>query len=354
MRWVFVLSGLLFLAFFVVFPSFSVEAAIYWHFTIQAQGDDGEEEWLWVTLREVPKKTYHAQIHQKVLSLGGKGLSGARLIQVRAKAWRKAYRTEESFPCDTYLPKFGKRIKYWQESWSNWVFCQGQIIPPSAEEKALHFSPYFELSPMRAHDVQKILNRERRFLTITELPGEEVKGRFNIYAIEYLDPLMHYEDTCRSKKWAKHYRPILLRLDLHSGYREIGLGFATVEVFDHLILTYSLYRSHSPEHRFFGKRVANFGSIQEFYISQELAFEETLLGEEETESGNETIGFPEENAETEMDEEIIAFTEEETSEEVMTFTPEEIDLAEEEGVEVIRREGETPEDVMVFTEEDTR
>ncbi len=90
----------------------------------------------------------------------------------------------------------------------------------------------------------------------------------------------------------EHYRPILLRLDLHSGYREIGRGFATVEVFDHLILTYSLYRSHSPEHRFFGKRVANFGSIQEFYISQELAFEETLLGEEETERPTLIFSFP--------------------------------------------------------------
>jgi len=332
------------------------EATIYWHFTLQAQGDGGEEEWLWVTLREVPKKTYHAQIQKKVLSLGGKGLSGARLVQVRAKAWRKAYRHEEGLRCDTYLPKFGRHIQYWQEGWSRWVFCEGQVLPPSAEERALRSSGYFQLGLLRGSDVQKIINRQRKFLVVEELPGEELKGSFNIYPVEYLDPLTHYEDTCREKRWAKHYRSLFMHFSANSlwgGYRDVGLGFAKVQVFDDLVITYSLYRSRSPKHRFFGKRIANFGQIQEIYILEELTSEEILLGEEAAENGGETMVFTEEETETQPDEEVMTFTEEETEmesdEETMTFTPEEIDLLQEEGVEV-----KTSDEVMVFTEEETQ
>ncbi len=349
----------------LVFPSSKVEATIYWHFTLQAQGDDGAEEWLWVTLREVPKKIYHAQTHKKVLGLGGKGLSGDRLIQVRAKAWRKAYRHEEGFRCDTYLPKFGRRLTYWQESWSQWVFCEGQVLPPGAEERALGFSGYFQLGLLRGSGVQRIINRQRKFLAVEELPGEELKGRFNIYPLEYLDPLTHYEDTCREKRLARHYRSLFMHFSANSlqdGYRGVGLGFAKTQVFDDLVITYSLYRSRSPQHRFFGKRIANFGQVQEIHILEELTFEETLLGEEATESGEETedqsdedvMSFTEEETEIASDEEIMAFTEEETTEETMAFTPEEIDLLQEEGVEVIQREESASEDVMVFTEEETR
>ena len=373
---------------FLAFPSFKAEGAIYWHFTLQAQ-QDGTEEWLWVTLREVPKKVYFERIHQRVQSLGGKGLSGARLIQVRACAWRRAYRNEEDFRCDTYLPKFGKRIRYWQESWSRWVFCEGQVLPPSTEEKALGVPGYFQLGLMRSSEVQKIIHRQGRFLAIEELPGKELKGRFNIYPLEYLNPLVHYEDTCRKRKWAKHYQSLFMDSALDSfrdGFRGVGLGFATVRVFDDLVLTYSLYRSHSPQHRFFGKRIANLDRVQDIFIMEELAHEEILLDEEETESAEETMVFSEEDTETgvgeetmtfteeevgaeseeevmvftpeEVGEEVMTFTEEEieaeSGEEVMTFTPEEIDLSQEEGIEVTWRGEETSADTMVFTEEEAR
>ena len=93
-------------------------------------------------------------------------------------------------------------------------------------------------------------------------------------------------------------------------------------------------------------------------ILEEEAFEEALLGEGETESGEEVMVFNPEEAGAESDEEIMTFTEEEveaaSNEEVMTFTPEEIDLSQEEGVGVTWREEETPNDVMVFTEEETQ
>jgi hypothetical protein len=351
--------------------NFKAEGAIYWHFTLQAQ-KDGAEEWLWVTLKEVPKKVYFGRIQQKVQSLGGKGLSGARLVQIRALAWRRDFHNEEGYRCDTYLPEFGKHIKYWQESWSHWVFCEGQVLLPGTPDS----SEYFQLGLMRSSDVQRIINRQGRFLTIEELPGEELKDRFNIYPLEYQDPLTHYEDTCRRKKYAKHYRSLFMHFtanSLQDGYRDVGLGFATVRCFDDLIITYSLYRSRSPKHRFFGKRIANFDQVQDIFITEELAAEEALLGEEEEAAATdheETMTFTEEEVAAESEEEVMVFTEEETgeevmtfteeeietgsSEEVMTFTPEEIDLSREEGIEITQRSAETSEEVVVFTEEETR
>ena len=124
---------------------------------------------------------------------------------------------------------------------------------------------------MRSSKASKILVRQGKFLDLNESPGEELKGAFNLYPLEYQDPLVHYEDTCRRKKWAKHYRSLFAQFSsnsLQDGYRGIGFGFAKVRVFDNTVVTYSLYRSHSPQHRFYGKKIANFEGYETSLFSK--------------------------------------------------------------------------------------
>jgi len=353
MRWI--LIFLFFIGIFlVVLPVSKAEGAIYWHFTFQAQKDQ-EEEWLWVTFKEVPKSTAFQSIEQKVKSMGGKGIQGALLVQTRAKAWRGAFRSEEGIRCDTYIPSYGRDIKYWNASWSNWVFCDGQVFPLSGEEKErLGFPGYFNIGLKRSSDVSKILAQERRFLDISESPGEKLKGSFNLYSMEYQDPLVHYEDTCRDKKWAKHFRSLFMNSYFNSlrfAYLEVGKGFSIAQIFEDTVITYSLYRSHSPQHRFFGRKITNFNQVRENEILNLEEIGEILVGDP-FKSSEEIMVFTLEEVETEVnEEEMMVFTEEETNEygeEDMVFTPEEIDLLEEEGLEVIQDE----EAVMDFTEEE--
>jgi hypothetical protein len=98
----------------------------------------------------------------------------------------------------------------------------------------------------------------------------------------------------------------------------------------------------------FGKRIANFDQVQDIFITEELAAEEALLGEEEEAAATdheETMTFTEEEVAAESEEEVMVFTEEETGEEVMTFTEEEIETGSSEEVMTF-----TPEEIDLGTE----
>jgi hypothetical protein len=184
----------------------------YWHFTIKATVvPDRAEEWAWVTFVEMSKEDALPETAEKVRQLGG-ALTGTKLGQVRAAAWRSGFSYARDRRCDDRPSKI--EIS-WTSSSSDQVLAHCQLKPAQAAGELFGFKLGFCATRARVlmedGQTRGLADLSNLIVGPIDLGGgqrEEMRGKFTTHAINYEDDLTHYK-FC-GKSWAEQFDSLLL------------------------------------------------------------------------------------------------------------------------------------------------
>lgn len=177
----------------------------YYHITIKAflePHDPNVAEWAWVTLVEIPKNRAYPRESALAERHGG-SLRGSVLALVRAEAWRSGHSYTLDKRCKD---RPAEMVKSWSESWSDGVYAQGGHDNPN-NMKEINFG--FTTRPILRENGRWFDPRSRAYViagppVVSGSPAVKMKGSYVLRAVNYQDPLLHYEFCGR--RWVKQYR----------------------------------------------------------------------------------------------------------------------------------------------------
>ncbi len=208
------------LALLLVLPASATYSATYYHVTIKAfldPHDNSAVEWAWVTLVEIPKGRAYPREAALAQSHGG-SLRGSVLALVRGEAWRSSHSYSLSKRCKG---RPAEMVKSWGESWGDGVYAQGgHDNPNNMNEINFGFT------------IRRILRENERWFdpmsrsyvvagppVVDGSPSEEIKGSYKLRAVNYQDPLLHYE-FC-GKRWVKQYLSPIRHFHIHEEFDDV-------------------------------------------------------------------------------------------------------------------------------------
>lgn len=188
---------------------------IYWHFVFKAfvhMPDRSAVEWAWVTMVELPREKAFPQEADTVSRYGGT-LKGTVLAFVRGAAWRSSHRYELDDRCHN---RPAKKTIYWEESWSDSVFCTGQLYEPEPYRDGTGRATLGPEKFSFGFTNRKILREDGRWEDLKNHPqvfvgainveghsGERTKGHFYLQSVNYPDNMEHHK-SC-GKSWVEQY-----------------------------------------------------------------------------------------------------------------------------------------------------
>ncbi len=227
-----------------------VSAKTYYHVTIKAflePHNPNVAEWAWVTLVEIPKS--QAYPREAVLAeRHGGSLRGSVLGLVRAEAWRSSHSYSLDKRCKD---RPAEMVKSWEESWGDGVYAQGGHDNPNNMNE-INFG--FTTRPIFLENGSRFDPMSRYYVIagpprVGGSPSEEMKGSYKLKAVNYQDPLLHYEFCGR--RWVKQYRSAISHFHIHEefepGENEI-FGQKPFGPQDRNNFVYLITRSSSREH----------------------------------------------------------------------------------------------------------
>ena len=232
-----------------------VSAKTYYHVTVKAfldPHDNSAVEWAWVTLVEIPKSLAYPREAALAQSHGG-SLRGTVLGLVRAEAWRSSHSYTMDKRCKD---RPSEMVKSWGESWGDGVYAQGGHDNPNNMNE-INFG--FTSRPIFLENGRKFDPKNRAYVVagppvVEGSPSEEIRGSFSLRAVNYLDPLKHYE-FC-GKRWVKQYRSPIGHFHIHEEFDDVPDPVLHNTIFgqkrfgprDENNFVYQIFRSSSREH----------------------------------------------------------------------------------------------------------
>jgi len=232
-----------------------VSAKTYYHVTVKAfldPHDNSAVEWAWVTLVEIPKSLAYPREAALAQSHGG-SLRGTVLGLVRAEAWRSSHSYTMDKRCKD---RPSEMVKSWGESWGDGVYAQGGHDNPNNMNE-INFG--FTSRAIFLENGRKFDPKNRAYVVagppvVEGSPSEEIRGSFSLRAVNYLDPLKHYE-FC-GKRWVKQYRSPIGHFHIHEEFDDVPDPVLHNTIFgqkrfgprDENNFVYQIFRSSTREH----------------------------------------------------------------------------------------------------------
>ncbi len=234
----------------LMLPATAVFAKTYYHITIKAflePHDPNIAEWVWVSLVEITKKQAYPREAALAESHGG-SLRGSVLGLVRAEAWRSSHSYNLEKRCKD---RPAEMVKSWSESWGDGVYAQGGHDNPNNMNE-INFG--FTTRPILLENGNWFDPMSRAYVVaappvVDGSPPVKMKGSYKRRAVNYQDPLLHYEFCGRS--WVKQYRSPIGHFHINEefvdGENEI-FGTQPYGPRDEKYFVYQIIRSSSREH----------------------------------------------------------------------------------------------------------
>lgn len=238
------------LALMLLLPATAVYSATYYHVTVKAfldPHDNSAVEWAWVTLVEIPKSQVYPREAGIARNSGG-SLRGSVLALVRADAWRSEHSSRIKKRCSG---RPAEMVISWGESWGDRVYAQGGHDNPNNMDE-INFG--FTSRPIFREDGRRFDPKGQAYVvagpaSVAGSPSEEMKGSYLLRAVNFLDPLKHYEHCGR--RWVKQYPSDIGHFHIHEefldGDNEI-FGQKAYGPRDENNFVYQIIRSSSREH----------------------------------------------------------------------------------------------------------
>lgn len=233
-----------------ILPASSVFAKTYYHITIKAflePRDPNVAEWAWVTLVEIPKKQAYPREAALAKSYGG-SLRGSVLGLVRAEAWRSSHSYSLDKRCKD---RPAEMVKSWSESWGDGVYAQGGHDNPNNMNE-INFG--FTTRPILLENGRWFDPMSMAYViagppVVDGAASVEIKGSYKLRAVNYQDPLLHYQFCGRN--WVKQYRSPIgdfhINEEFLDGENDI-FGTKPYGPRDEKHFVYQIIRSSSSEH----------------------------------------------------------------------------------------------------------
>lgn len=228
----------------------SAEAEMYYHVTVKAMrepSDPDDCEWAWVTLVEIPKSRAYPSEAALAQRYGG-SLRGSVLALVRADAWRSSHRHTSEVRCNG---RRSEMVVTWRESRGERVYATGGLDDPNDPDKINFGFTSREI----LDDNGRWFDPRSAAYVVAGVPvpagGEpvEMRGDYHIRAVNYLDPLKHYE-RC-GKRWVEQFISALdnfhLSTSFEPGENEL-FGQTLTSPARKRIYVYQIIRSASRDH----------------------------------------------------------------------------------------------------------
>ncbi len=245
----------LILALFIMLPASAAYSATYYHVTIKAfldPHDNSAVEWAWVTLMEIPKSRAYPREAAVAASHGG-SLRGSVLGLVRAESWRSEHSYSLKKRCKG---RPAEMVKSWSESWGDGVYAQGGHDNPNNMNE-INFG--FTTRPILRENGRWFDPRSRAYVVagppvVAGSSAVEMKGSYVLRAVNYQDPLLHYEFCGR--RWVKQYRSPISHFHIHEEFEDVPDPVLSNNIFgqkafgprDENHFVYDIIRSSSREH----------------------------------------------------------------------------------------------------------
>ncbi|ARM30085.1 hypothetical protein [Prosthecochloris sp. HL-130-GSB] len=188
----------------LLIPQPAALADTWYHITLKAfldPEDTNAAEWAWISLKEVPKHEAFPEQAALIEQYGGV-LRGSVLALVRASAWRSSHSKTIDNPCNGRPSVISIS---WQQSWSERVYAMGGLDDPGNPD-AISFG--FTTRPVFMADGRWTDPHHDAYViagppAVGDEPREEMRGSYLLRAVNYLDPLKHYEHC--GKRWVEQY-----------------------------------------------------------------------------------------------------------------------------------------------------
>ncbi|MEC9486847.1 MAG: hypothetical protein UMU76_04995 [Prosthecochloris sp.] len=182
----------------------TASADTWYHITLKAfldPRDNSAVEWAWVTLKELPKRAAYPDQAALIEQYGGE-LRGSVLALTRASAWRSPHTKTVDNPCNGRPSVI--RIS-WEESHAERVYAMGGLDAPDNPD-AISFG--FTTRPVFMDDGRWIDPAGTPYVVagppvVEGEPSEEMRGGWLLRAVNYHDPLKHYQHCGR--QWVEQY-----------------------------------------------------------------------------------------------------------------------------------------------------
>jgi hypothetical protein len=206
----------------------TASAATYWHFTVTISdaSNQKEREWVWITMKEIPKARAYPEEAAVVRRAGGR-LTGTVFGFVRGHAWRAAHSETKTLDCGNLSGPRGSRETFWHESESESVFAHGGI-PTDGNDFSLQINTRRVLRENGTWFDPK--SQPHAFAGPIRDPGDpeiRIKGNYVVRGINYQDPNIYYRQKCPGEKermWAKQFRSRLIQFSKGSALRDMLIG----------------------------------------------------------------------------------------------------------------------------------